>query len=77
MAGGALTARQQQWLDAAGRSNDDLAAGLFRLLALPNEQESEHDCREHAIGFRRDGRRGFKCGICRTVIRWVDAEALR
>lgn len=68
------TTRQQAWLDAAARS-DEPAATLFRLIALPNEHEREHSCREHAVGFRtRDGRRGFKCGIDNTVIKWIDEE---
>jgi hypothetical protein len=66
------TARQQQWLNAA-RSSDELAAGLFLLIALPNEAERGHSCTEHSVGFSRDGRRGFKCGVCREVIKWVDA----
>jgi hypothetical protein len=65
------TTRQQHWLRAASRS-DEPAASLFRLIARPNERERGHSCREHTVGFRRDGRRGFKCGVCRTVIRWVD-----
>jgi hypothetical protein len=65
------TARQQRWLDAAERSEEP-AATLFRLIAQPNERERGHFCDGHALGFRREGRRGFRCGICRRVIRWVD-----
>lgn len=68
------TARQQSWLDAAATSADP-ARSIFLALALPNDGERVHNCREHAVGFRRDGRRGFKCGICRTVVKWVDQEA--
>lgn len=67
------TARQQAWLDAAERSESP-ARELFFLIAQPNENEREHNCREHAVGFRRNGRRGFKCGIDGKVIRWVDPE---
>ncbi len=66
------TQRQRAWLDAAARS-DGLAASLFLLIAQPSEREREHSCREHAVGFRRDGRRGFKCGIDGRVVRWLDA----
>jgi hypothetical protein len=66
-----MSARQQHWLDAA-RTSDDLAAGLFLLIALPNANEGGHSCSEHAIGFSRDGRRGFRCGVCRNVVRWID-----
>lgn len=70
-----MTKRQQTWANAAeraGRGGNEPAAALFTLIAQPNEREREHSCREHSVGFRRDGRRGFKCGICRTVIKWVD-----
>jgi hypothetical protein len=66
-----MTARQEAWL-AAARTSDEPAASFFRLLALPNEQERGHDCRDHALGFRRDGRRGFKCGICGSLLCWKD-----
>jgi hypothetical protein len=69
-----LTPRQQHWLDAADRS-DEPAATLFRMIAMPNEAERGHVCfaADHR-GFRTaEGRRGIRCGICRTVIRWVDA----
>jgi hypothetical protein len=65
------TPRQQQWLDAAARSSEP-ASTLFRLLAQPNEHERGHNCHNHAVGFRRNGRRGFKCGIDGKVIRWLD-----
>lgn len=65
------TTRQQAWLDAAKKS-DEPAATFFRIIAQPNENERGHSCREHSVGFRRDGRRGFKCGICRNVLKWVD-----
>lgn len=68
-----VNARQQAWLDAAADSEEP-AAGLFRLIALPTAAErGGHSCREHAVGFQRDGRRGFRCGICREIVRWVDA----
>lgn len=67
------TARQQAWLDAAEHS-DGMAATLFRLIAQPNESEREHDCRGHAVGFRSHGRRGFRCGVCRRVLRWLDPK---
>ena len=67
------TRRQQQWLDAA-ESSDSPARELFLLIAQPNEHEREHSCNGHYVGFRRDGRRGIKCGICRKVVRWVDPE---
>lgn len=67
----ALTRRQRHWLDAAERSSEP-ASALFTLLALPNEKERGHVCTSHSVGFRRDGRRGFKCGICRTVLKWID-----
>lgn len=73
-----LTQRQRAWTDAseqAAREGDDLSAGFFSLLALPNNRErTGHSCREHAIGFSREGRRGFKCGICGDVVKWVDPE---
>jgi hypothetical protein len=69
-----LTARQQAWRDVAAHS-DEPAATLFRLLEQPNANERQHDCREHMVGFRWQGRRGHKCGVCLTVIRWVDAAA--
>jgi hypothetical protein len=65
------TRRQQAWLDAAARA-DGVAASLFRLIAQPNERERGHNCHEHAVGLRRDGRRGFKCGIDGRVVRWLD-----
>lgn len=65
------TPRQRAWADAAERSEEP-ARTFFGLLAQPNAREREHNCREHAVGFRRNGRRGFKCGIDNTVIRWVD-----
>lgn len=70
-----LTQRQERWTKAAEESaqrGNDRAAALFALIALPNDSERSHHCREHAQGFRRDGRRGFKCGICGHVIRWLD-----
>lgn len=66
-----MTARQRHWAGAAERSEEP-ASTLFALLARPNAREREHNCREHAVGFRRNGRRGFKCGIDNSVIRWVD-----
>jgi hypothetical protein len=72
-----LTHRQQAWLDASDQAEREgnMAAGLFALLAMPNEQERQrHDCAEHAVGFRRDNRRGFKCGICSDVLVWLDPE---
>lgn len=71
------TPRQRAWLDAANSTAEraPVAAGLFALLALPNDQErAGHSCTEHSVGFRRGGRRGFKCGICGTVTKWVDPE---
>lgn len=68
------TARQEAWLDAAEHS-DGPAKVLFTLIALPNDAErGGHVCLSHTVGFRRDGRRGFKCGICKTVVKWVDPE---
>jgi hypothetical protein len=67
----AATSRQQHWLNAAAHSEEP-ASTLFHLLAQPNERERGHTCNTHAVGFRRDGRRGFKCGVCSTVIKWVD-----
>lgn len=69
------TARQQAWLDAAG-DTEGIAATLFRAIAQPNEHEiGEHRCQGiDRIGFRLDGRRGIKCGICGTVHKWVDPE---
>jgi len=66
-----MTDRQTAWATAA-RESDGMAAALFALLAMPNAEEREHSCREHAVGFRRDGRRGFRCGICRSIVKWVD-----
>lgn len=72
------TARQKLWAAAAERAaaadGQELAAGLFALLALPSDAErAGHSCREHAVGFRTvEGRRGFRCGICGEVVRWVD-----
>jgi hypothetical protein len=69
------TARQIYWRQASdeeARRGNDLAAGFFALLSLPNEREREHSCRGHAVGFSRHGRRGFKCGICSKVVKWVD-----
>jgi hypothetical protein len=69
-----VTTRQRAWIDAAEHS-EPLAAGLFLLIAQPRiPDEREHSCREHAVGFRRHGRRGFKCGVCRQVVKWVDPE---
>lgn len=68
-----ITARQQAWLDAAEHSSEPVST-FFGLLALPNENEREHNCSSHAIGFSRNSRRGFKCGICRKVIKWIDEE---
>lgn len=67
------TDRQRAWIQAAEQSNEP-AATLFRLIALPNENERGHRCDQDAVGFRRDGRRGFRCGICGTVLKWVDPE---
>ena len=67
-----LTERQKAWVKAAEES-EPLAAGLFTLIAQPNADEREHSCREHSVGLRRDGRRGFKCGMCGEVVKWVDA----
>lgn len=72
-----MTARQQRWIDASDRADRDgnvLAAGLFALIAQPNDRERTHSCTGHAVGFSRDGRRGFKCGVCRRVVRWIDQE---
>lgn len=70
------TARQQAWMDAsdeAARRGEDLLPGFFALVALPNDRErAGHSCREHAVGFRRDGRRGLKCGACGEVQKWID-----
>ena len=66
-----MTTRQQHWVKAA-RFADGPARALFALLAYPNPDERGHSCSGHSVGFRRDGRRGFKCGVCRTVIKWVD-----
>jgi hypothetical protein len=68
-----MTRRQEAWQDAAAHS-DEPAATFFRLLAQPSEHERGHSCREHAVGFRRNGRRGFKCGIDGKVLKWVDPE---
>lgn len=68
----AFTERQQAWLDAATTSSEP-ATALFRLIALPNEHERGHSCIGHSVGFRRHGRRGFKCGVCSEVLKWVDA----
>lgn len=72
------TARQKAWLDgadqAAARGNP-LAAGLFALLAQPNDAERGHVCAGHLGGFSRDGRRGIKCRVCGKVQRWIDEEA--
>lgn len=75
------TKRQQAWAKAA-EENQGMAAGLFSLLAMPNHEErkaellrttgKDHVCVEHTLGFSRNGRRGFKCGICKDVIKWVD-----
>jgi hypothetical protein len=71
-----MSARQQAWAVAAveaDRAGSEVAALLFTLIAQPSAQERRgHSCVEHAQGFRRDGRRGFKCGICREVVKWVD-----
>lgn len=70
-----MNQRQQKWLTAseqAAAEGNPVAAGLFALIALPNEDEREHACLDHSVGFNRDGRRGFKCGICRSVLKWVD-----
>jgi hypothetical protein len=74
-----VTARQLAWRRASDESaarGEGLAAGMFALLSLPNEREGRgHSCREHALGFRTaKGRRGFRCGICREVVKWVDPE---
>lgn len=68
------TARQKAWQRAAHDAGDSVAAGLFTLIAQPNEQERGHDCRVHAVGFSRGGRRGLKCGVCSAVLRWLDGE---
>lgn len=67
------TPRQQAWLDAA-KDSPEPAATFFRALAMPNEQERGHVCRDDIVGFRQNGRRGLKCGICGSVIRWVDPD---
>lgn len=71
------TERQDMWAQEAERSaarGEYLFAGFCRMLALPNENEREHACLEHSIGFSRDGRRGHKCGICGSILKWVDPE---
>jgi hypothetical protein len=68
-----MTARQDAWADAAERSGG-MAGVLFTLLAEPSEAERGHNCRAHGTGFSRDGRRGIKCAIDGTVIRWLDGE---
>lgn len=65
------TERQRQWAEAAERAKHPVTAGLFTLLSLPNEQERGHSCSGHHVTFSRDGRRGIKCGICGTVVKWV------
>lgn len=65
------TSRQRYWQRAAEHS-DGVARDLFTLIAQPNKDERGHRCESHAIGFRRDGRRGFRCGICREIVKWVD-----
>jgi hypothetical protein len=70
-----VTARQQAWARASeedARRGNELAAGFFAALALPNASERGHSCRGHSVGFRRDGRRGFKCGVCGKHLKWVD-----
>lgn len=57
-----------------GARGNHLLAGFFGLLALPNENERQHACAEHSVGFSRDGRRGRKCGICGSIIKWVDPD---
>lgn len=73
-----MTNRQHAWAEAAhqeAQRGNEVSAGLFALLALPNDGERVgHNCVEHSLGFSRDGRRGFKCGICKTVVKWVDPE---
>lgn len=74
------TQRQQFWREASeeeARRGNAMSAVLFGLIAQPSETEREHSCAEHALGFSREGRRGFKCGICRQVIRWIDEEGPR
>lgn len=69
------TERQDMWADKSAQESargNRLLAGFFGLLALPNENEREHACLDHSIGFSRDGRRGFKCGICKSILKWVD-----
>lgn len=68
-----MTARQRHWAEAAKQS-DGPARDLFTLLALPSADERGHSCNGHSVGFRRDGRRGFKCGVCRKVLKWIDRE---
>lgn len=71
-----MNQRQQAWTKAAQQEaarGNDVAVGLFMLIAQPNQSEREHNCNEHSVGFRRNGRRGFKCGIDGKVLRWIDA----
>lgn len=66
-----MWAEQAERADARG---EYLFAGFCSLLALPNENEREHACLDHSVGFSRDGRRGFKCGICKSILKWVDPD---
>jgi hypothetical protein len=71
------TERQEMWAQEAEREQargNHLLAGFFGMLALPNENERDHACLDHSIGFSRDGRRGFKCGICKSILKWVDPD---
>lgn len=72
------TDRQQAWARAAqeeATKGNEVTAAMFSLLAMPNVNEGlQHSCREHSVGFSREGRRGFKCGIDGQVIKWIDPE---
>lgn len=71
------TERQEMWQRASEQEaahGNPLLAGFFSLLALPNANEREHACLEHSMGFSRNGRRGFQCGICKSILKWVDPE---
>jgi hypothetical protein len=68
------TTRQAQWLQAA-QTTTEAGRALFLLAAQPNEHERCHSCIQHACGFRtQSGRRGFRCGLCRGIVKWTDAD---
>jgi hypothetical protein len=73
-----VTPRQRAWAGASrreARGGSTLAAGLFGLLAMPSQAERGHSHLEHSTGFRTaEGRRGFRCAIDRTVLKWIDPE---